>query len=84
VQELPPPWSGWLAIVYQCTHTHGTPTPDDVETDAARFFSLEQLDALDEPIEPWSDWLMRRVLRNACTVTPPSEVSPFSPHPGFV
>ena len=84
VQELPEPWSGWLAVVYLCSHVRGEPKPDGLETDAARFLTLEQLDTLSEPIEPWSEWIMRRVLRDDYTLTPEGRMNPFSPSIGFL
>ena len=32
-QELPPPWEGWIGLIYLCNHVGGTPTPDGRETD---------------------------------------------------
>ena len=64
VQELPDPWPGWIAILYTCKHLSGVPTPDMRETDGARYFSLQEIDTFDEPFEPWSKWLLRRVLMN--------------------
>ena len=68
VQELPAPWVGWIALVYLCTHVEGDPSPRDREADAARFFSASELDALDEPLEPWSAWLVRRIFAGDFTV----------------
>ena len=84
VQELPHPWEGWIAILYLCSYVEGRPKPDDRETDAARFLSLDQLDTLGEPIEPWSEWIMRRVLHNDYTLTEFTLGNPFSPSVGFV
>jgi len=84
VQELPAPWAGWIALAYLCHHIEGTPTPDGQETDAARFLTLEQLDALGEPTEPWSAWIMRRVLRKDYTLTEADSQNPFNPEAGYV
>ena len=84
VQELPDPWDGWIAILYLCSHVEGQPRPDSRETDAARFLSLEELDNLGEPIEPWSEWVMRRVLRDDYTLTDLGSENPFSPKAGFL
>ena len=61
VQELPEPQAGGFAIVYLCRHVEGTPEAKGRETDAATYFALPDLDALSGPVEPWSDWLVRRV-----------------------
>jgi 8-oxo-dGTP diphosphatase len=68
VQALPPPWKGWIGITYLCRHVDGDPHPADPETDAAAYYSLVELAALDEPIEPWSGWLVRRVLAGRFTL----------------
>jgi 8-oxo-dGTP diphosphatase len=69
VQVLPHPWRGMLALVYLCRHRDGMPQPGDAECDAAAYFSLDELNRLDAPIEPWSDWLVRRVLAGRYTLT---------------
>ena len=69
VQVLPDPWRGWIALVYLCRHLDGAPGPRDTECDAAGYFSLDELNGLDEPIEPWSHWLVRRVLAGLFTLT---------------
>lgn len=68
VQELPSPWSGWIALVYLCRHVAGEPRSEDAETDAAAYVSRADLDALSEPLEPWSAWLVRRVFAGQFTV----------------
>jgi ADP-ribose pyrophosphatase YjhB (NUDIX family) len=67
VQVLPDPWPGWIALVYLCRHTGGTPEPRDDETDAAAYFSLDALNLLTEPVEPWTHWLVRRVFAGQFT-----------------
>ena len=84
VQELPEPWVGSFALVYHCDHVDGDPVPDMRETDSARFMTLDQLQDLDLPIEPWSEWLMIRVLRGEHTVISPTSSNPYSPHVGFL
>lgn len=84
VQELPLPWSGWIALVYFCSHVDGCPVPDNRETDAARFLTLQEFEALNDPIEPWSQWLMHRVLRNDCKRTDQDASNPYSPSAGFI
>jgi 8-oxo-dGTP diphosphatase len=85
IQELPAPWLGWLALVYLCRHVSGDATPDGRETDAARYYSAAELSSLAEPIEPWSAWLVRRVLSGKFTLTIASaQDNPFSRSPSFL
>lgn len=77
VQELPEPWRGWIALVYLCRHASGEPHPGDPETDAAAYFSLAELDALREPKEPWSDWLVRRVFAGTVTLVGADATNPL-------
>ncbi len=77
VQELPPPWEGWFALVYQCRHLDGEPSGDGHETDAAHYFDIADFEALSEPIEAWSQWLVRRVLCGQSTLITAS-ASPFA------
>lgn len=84
VQELPEPWRGWFALLYLCRHVDGVATPDNRETDAAAYLSIGQLNSLDDPIEPWSDWFMRQVLKNEFTLVSASKPNPFDPEIGYV
>lgn len=85
VQELPAPWQGWLALVYQCQHVGGEPAADGSETDAARYFSEGEMKSLQEPIEPWSEWLVKRVFAGKVTLVRASDPSnPFVSSPGFL
>ena len=78
VQELPAPWDGWIALIYLGAHVSGTVRPDDSETDAASYYSLSDLNALTEPMEPWSEWLVRRVFAGDDQIDVPREtVRPF-------
>jgi ADP-ribose pyrophosphatase YjhB (NUDIX family) len=84
VQELPPPWAGWLALIYMCNHAGGTPHGDGIETDAARYFSAASLAALDEPLEPWSRWLVERFMAGRGTAIAADTSNPFQPNAGFL
>lgn len=84
MQELPEPWLGWFALIYHYSHVEGKPQPDHRETDAADYFTIEQLDELDEPIEPWSKWLMRRVLNKEHSLAISSVDNPYNPKAGFL
>ena len=83
VQELSEPWAGWLGIIYLCHSADRIASPDGWETDAARFVTVAQLDALGEPIEPWSEWMIRRVLAGDYSLAHPSPDNPFIPSAGF-
>ncbi len=69
VQEQPPPPQGCVALVYLCKHSNGDLVPRDGETDAANYFSLAALNALTEPVESWSEWLVRRAFAGHLTLT---------------
>jgi 8-oxo-dGTP diphosphatase len=84
VQELPEPWLGWVALVYLCSHFSGEPAPRDRETDAARFYTLAELDALGEPVEPWSSWLVRRVLARRFTLAAADASNPLGGQGSFL
>jgi len=75
---------GWVGIIFLCQHVSGTPVSDGgVETDEARYFSLEEMEAFGEPFEPWCEWLVRRVLRGEYHVIPPEESNPYRPRVAF-
>jgi 8-oxo-dGTP diphosphatase len=84
VQELPPPLKGGVGLVYLCRHVAGDLIPRDAETDAARYFSLPALDALAEPAEPWSEWLVRRLFAGALTVTRIDDTNPLQAAGSFL
>lgn len=75
---------GWLALVYLCQHLRGDPASDGRETDEAGYFSMEELEALDEPIEVWCEWLVRRVLSGDYHLTPPLPGNPYNPRMAFL
>ena len=84
VQELPAPWEGHIGILYVCRHLHGEPRPDNRETDAARYLTEAEIDALGEPIEPLSHWLSCRVLQGDYTAIRENSTNPFAPGVGFL
>lgn len=77
VQELPAPLQGGVGLVYLCRHAGGDLRPRDKETDASRYVSLAALDALTEPKEPWSDWLIRRHFAGTLTLTRIDDTNPL-------
>ncbi|RLF30412.1 MAG: hypothetical protein DRN07_08655 [Thermoplasmata archaeon] len=82
IQNLPE--IGWLGIVFLCHHVEGEPVADGVETDKAAYFLVEEIDSLDEPFEPWCEWLVRRVLRGEYTVIPYEPNNPYHPRKAFL
>lgn len=70
-------------LLFLCRHTGGEPAPDGHETDRAAYLSLGDLDALDEPVDPFCAWLARRVLRGEHHVIPPEACNPYRPHLAF-
>ncbi len=82
IQNLPS--AGWLGIVFLCHHIEGEPVSDGIETDRAAYISLEEMDALDEPLEPWCEWLARRVLEGKYTVTAFEPDNPYRPRGAFL
>lgn len=77
-------WESSVAIIYLCRHIDGAPQPDGAETDKAAYFSLNEMEALKEPIEPWCEWLAKRVLRGEYTLIHQTLDSPYQPYPTFL
>jgi ADP-ribose pyrophosphatase YjhB (NUDIX family) len=71
-------------LLFLCRHVRGEPTPDDQETDRAAYFSLAALDALDEPVDEFCEWLARRVLQGRFSLIPPELANPYRPHLAFL
>ena len=84
MQELPEPWLGTIGLLFLCAHTGGTPRPDMRETDSAGYFELAQLEAIADPVEPLSNWLVRRVLAGDFTLLENRSAGPFSPAPSYL
>ena len=83
VQCLPAPWEGTLAFVYLCAHQDGEPRPDGIETDAARYLSLDELRNSTEMFEPWCRWLAIQTLEGRTGVLQPVAGNPFGAE-GFI
>ena len=84
MQELPAPWEGWIGLIFLCHSFKGQPVPDKRETDAARFFSLHELQTLEEPVEDWCAWMVHRILGEDYRIIPKTTGNPYKPHQGFV
>ncbi len=84
VQELPDPWLGMVGILFLCTFLDGEPTPDMRETDAARFFSLDQLAEISNSLEPLSEWMVGRVLADEFSILPMNRSGPFKQRPTYL
>lgn len=84
VQELPEPWLGMVGILFLCAHVDGAPVPDMRETDAARYFDFDQLDAIVDSLEPLSAWIIRRVLSNDFDLLQMNDSGPFFPSPTYL
>lgn len=75
---------GWVALIFMCRYVSGAPAHDGgVETDGAAFIALDEMDALNEPFEPWCEWLVRRVLQSKYHLIPPEPRNPYRPRLAF-
>ena len=73
-----------VALIYLCRHVSGKPKSDDgKETDAAAYLSLNDMDSLDEPINPWCEWYGKRVLRGDYHLIPIETDNPKRPKTAF-
>ena len=84
VQELPKPWLGMIGLLYLCSHVEGTPSPDGRETDAARFFGVDELDEIRDSLEPLSEWLIGRVFAGDHELLKTRPSNPYAPSAGYV
>jgi mutator protein MutT len=83
VQNLPDPWDGWLALIFQCKPIEGVPSPDGGrETDQAGYFSLDELSNLN--VEIWCEWLAKRILTEEHKLIVPEPLNPYAPKIAFL
>ena len=76
---------GWLALVFLCEHLSGEPTCDGgIETDEAAYLSLKDIEALQDPMEVWCEWLVRRVLKSEHYLIPQDGNNPYRPKVAFL
>ena len=73
-----------IYILYLCRHIHGEPTPDNYETDRAAYLSLDDMDALNEPIDEFCEWIAHRVLDNDYQAIRPVDTNPYHPDLAFI
>lgn len=84
IQELPAPWAGWIGLIYLCKHVRGDPEPQEREMDAAQYFSKAELDAMGEPVEPLSRWLIQRFYKGELKVIPANSSNPLQAQGSFL
>ena len=76
-------WESSLALIYLCQHQKGEPMADGIETDQASYFSVTELDELNEPISLWCEWLVRLVMDGKYRVIPIERANPREPMTAF-
>lgn len=79
-------WQQGIGITYLCEPSDSAqdkPTANGIETNAAQYFSLEELENLGEPVETWTGWISRRVLKEQYQLIPLQLDNPFKPHDAF-
>ncbi len=59
-----------LFLCFLATHVSGDPTPSGDETDRAAYLTLAEMEELDEPFEPVSEAIARRVLNGDYALLP--------------
>jgi len=79
-----PTYGPRVYLLFLCRHTAGEPAPDQGETDRAAYFTLAELDALDDPVDEFCLWLAGRVLRGEHHLIPPEPGTPYAPHVAFL
>lgn len=79
-------WQDATALVYCLAHEAGEPAGDGHETDAASYFSQTAFHQLQEPIEPWTAWIVPRIFErmDQLTLIPPIQDNPFQPRLAFL
>ena len=75
----------WIGLVFLCKHVKGVPRSDGgIETDKAGYFSQSDLEKLDDPIEPWCEWVVKKVLRGNYHLIPLESENPYQPKKAFL
>ena len=73
-----------LALVFLCEHVSGHPEPDGRETDAARYFTEDEIETMGDQVEIWCKWIALRVLRHEHALVPEALGNPYQPKKGFL
>ena len=73
-----------MALVFLCEHVSGEPEPDGRETDAAGYFTEDQVEELGDAVEVWCKWITLRVLRGDHSVITEASGHPYEPMKGFL
>jgi len=73
-----------LYLLYLCRHGSGEPAPDNHETDRAAYVSLEEIESLGEPFDPFCRWMAERVLTDEHRLIPAVSSNPYHPHLAFL
>lgn len=70
-------WQSATALAFLGKHLSGDPKPDGVETDLAACVALNELVSLEGEVEPWTDWLVRKVFNQSYAVIEQDSSTPF-------
>ena len=78
-------WQQGIGIIFLCRHISGQPTSDGgKETDRAGYYSLDEIEAWQETIEPWCAWIVKRVLQGRYKIVELEEDNPYHPLAAFL
>ncbi len=73
-----------MASVFLCEPVSGEPEPDGRETDAAGYFTVEEIEELGDAVEVWCKWIALRVLCGEHLVIVGAVGNPYEPIKGFL
>jgi len=72
-----------MAVVSLCEHVSGEPDPDGRETDAAGYFTRDQIKELGDEVEVWCLRVALRVFRREHAVIVEAPGNPYEPKKGL-
>lgn len=78
------PQTGWIGLVFLCRYVSGGLSVNGIETDRAGYFSHREIAEMEEDIEPWCAWVVRRVLTAQHILIPPQQENPYRPNTAFL